>query len=147
MLCSNSFSPYFHPIFSPLLEKGIKKWRKLQFPYQNSRGHLKMEVGKEGQKQTPNSMHQCSPLFRNDCKWTGTFRDYIPSSKYTWIGFHSVIQQLKERIAPATDIYLQLVRFSFLHILFQLLGLRLQFQWQEYQQCQTCIRYSKKEKC
>lgn len=25
MLCSNSFSPYFHPIFSPLLEKGIQK--------------------------------------------------------------------------------------------------------------------------
>lgn len=22
-----------------------------------------MEVGKEGQKETPNSMHQCSPLF------------------------------------------------------------------------------------
>lgn len=87
-----------------------------------------MEVGKEGQKETPNSMHQCSPLLRNDCKRTGTFIDHIPSSKKTRIGFHSVIQWLKLRIGPATDIYLQLVRFSFLHILFQLLGLRLQFQ-------------------
>lgn len=66
MLSLNYFFLIFSPILAPLLENAIFKCKKMQFPQQKKRGYFKIEVGKEGHKETLNPTHQCSPLFQNN---------------------------------------------------------------------------------